>query len=314
MTAQASAPRAPRQARDVSVHGDPRVDEYFWLRDRDDPRTLEYLKAENAYADAWFRPHAALQETLYQEMLSRIQQDDDSVPMRKGDWWYSTQTRRGEQYPHYLRRRALGPEHRYDPTGADETLLDLNELARDQPFLRLGLTTVSRDAMRLAYTTDVTGERDFTLHVNYLGPGAVDASSVDEVASAASANDSRTLYCVTIDETTGESPLASRRRHGAADELLYERTTSCSTSASARRSTSAPSCSASRAGSTEWRVAAADATGDQPFAPRIVFAAAPTSSTTSTPRGRFFIHIDDRPQLASSRSTPQRPSSRRRRS
>ena len=98
-----SAPRgrrvAPREPHDVSVHGDPRVDDYFWLRDRDDPRTLAYLKAENAYADAWFAPHAALKETLYQEMLSRIQQDDDSVPMRKGDWWYSTQTRHGEQYP-----------------------------------------------------------------------------------------------------------------------------------------------------------------------------------------------------------------------
>ena len=101
-------PLAPRQPRDVSVHGDPRSDDYFWLRDRDDPRTLAYLKAENAYADAWLAPHAELKEKLYQEMLSRIQQDDDSVPMRKGDWWYSTQTRRGEQYPHYLRRRAVG--------------------------------------------------------------------------------------------------------------------------------------------------------------------------------------------------------------
>ena len=84
-------------------------DEYFWLRDRDDPRTLAYLKAENAYADAWFAPRAALKETLYQEMLSRIQQDDDSVPMRKGEWWYATQTRPGEQYPRYLRRRASAP-------------------------------------------------------------------------------------------------------------------------------------------------------------------------------------------------------------
>ena len=99
-------PSAPREARDVSVHGDPRIDEYHWLRDRDDPRTLRYLRAENAYAEAWLAPHAALAEQLYQEMLSRIQQDDDSVPMRKGAWWYSTRMRQGEQYPHYLRRRA----------------------------------------------------------------------------------------------------------------------------------------------------------------------------------------------------------------
>ena len=90
------------------------------------------------------------------------------MPMRKGDWWYSTQTRRGEQYPHYLRRRAVGPERRYDPDGVDETLLDLNALARGQPFLRLGLTAVTRDATRLAYTTDLTGGRDYTLHVKDL--------------------------------------------------------------------------------------------------------------------------------------------------
>ena len=135
----AQPPRAPREARDVSVHGDPRIDEYHWLRERDDPRTLAYLKAENAWAEAWLAPHAALEETLYQEMLSRIQQDDDSVPMRKGAWWYSTQTRHGEQYPHYLRRRALGAARRFDPDGVDETLLDLNALARGKPFLRLGV-------------------------------------------------------------------------------------------------------------------------------------------------------------------------------
>ena len=153
----------------MSVHGDPRSDDYFWLRDRDDPRTLAYLKAENAYADAWFAPHAELKETLYQEMLSRIQQDDDSVPMRKGDWWYSTQTRRGEQYPHYLRRRAVGPDRRYDPSGVDETLLDLNELARGQPFLRLGLTDrhARRDAARLHDRPD----RRARLHAPRQGPG-----------------------------------------------------------------------------------------------------------------------------------------------
>ena len=158
-------PLAPREPHDVSVHGDPRIDDYFWLRDRDDPRTLPYLRAENAYAEAWFAPHAALKEALYQEMLGRIQQDDDSVPMRKGAWWYSTQTRQGEQYPRYLRRRALGGERRFDPDAAEETLLDLNEMARGKPFLRLGLSAVSRDATRLAYTVDFTGGRDFTLHV-----------------------------------------------------------------------------------------------------------------------------------------------------
>src|SRR6186713_3108411 len=122
-----SPPVAPREPKDVTVHGDRRVDDYFWLRDKDDPRTLPYLKAENAYADAWFAPHAALKEELYQEMLGRIQQDDDSVPYRKGAWWYSSRTVKGDQYPRYIRRRSVGADRAWDPAGPDETLLELNE-------------------------------------------------------------------------------------------------------------------------------------------------------------------------------------------
>jgi len=297
MTAPASAPpRAPREGRDVSVHGDPRVDEYFWLRDRDDPRTLAYLKAENAYADAWFTPHAALQETLYQEMLSRIQQDDDSVPMRKGDWWYSTRTRRGEQYPHYLRRRAVGRERRYDAGGVDETLLDLNELALGQPFLRLGLTTVSRDATRLAYTTDVTGGRDFTLHVKDLGSGEIDAWSVAEVSSAAWANDSRTLYYVTMDETKRANRLW-RRVVGAdaAEELLYEEADELFDIGVGKTLDERYILLGIESKDlTEWRVADADATGDLPFAPRTVFARrADIEYDLEHRAGRFYVRIND---------------------
>ena len=216
-------PIAPREPKDVSVHGDPRIDDYFWMRERDDPRVLAYLRAENAYAEAWFAPHAALKEVLYQEMLSRIQQDDDSVPTRKGAWWYSTRTQTGEQYARHVRRRAAGSDRRYDPQGVDETLLDLNELARGQPFLRLGAFAVSRDALRLAYTLDLSGGRDYTLHLKDLQSGGVDAWAMPEVASVAWANDSRTLYYVTMDETKRASRLW---RHvagsDAADALLLE--------------------------------------------------------------------------------------------
>ena len=193
-------PVAPRQPRDVSVHGETRIDDFFWLRDRDDPRTLAYLRAENAYADAWFAPRAALKDRLYREMFSRIQQDDDSVPYRKGGWWYQSRTVTGEQYPRHVRRRAAGAERRYDPAGADETLLDLNALAEGQAFLRLGVAAISPDANRLAYSVDLTGGRDYTLHVKDLASGAVDAWSMPEVASAAWGADSRSLYYVTMDE------------------------------------------------------------------------------------------------------------------
>ena len=166
-------PLAPREPHDVSVHGDPRIDDYFWLRDRDDPRTLAYLKAENAYADAWFAPHAALKETLYQEMLSRIQQDDDSVPMRKGDWWYSTADAHGRAVPappappRRRRRAPLRPERRRrDPARPqrDGARQAVPAPRPDRPS--------RRDASRLAYTLDLTGGRDFTLHVKDLASGS----------------------------------------------------------------------------------------------------------------------------------------------
>ena len=197
---EAGPPVAPREPKDVSVHGDRRIDDWFWLRDRDDPRTLAYLEAENAWADAWFAPHAALKETLYKEMFSRIQQDDDSVPYRKDDWWYSSRTVTGDQYPRHLRRRATGADRAWDPAGTDETLLDLNEMARGKPFLRLGEAEVSRDANRLAYTVDFSGGRDYVLHLKDLASGALDAWSMAEVDSVAWGNDGRTLYYVTMDE------------------------------------------------------------------------------------------------------------------
>ncbi len=294
--ASSASPVAPRQARDVSVHGDPRSDDYFWLRDRDDPRTLAYLKAENAYADAWLAPHAELKEKLYQEMLSRIQQDDDSVPMRKGDWWYSTQTRRGEQYPHYLRRRAVGPDRRYDPSGVDETLLDLNELARGQPFLRLGLTTVTRDAKRLAYTTDLTGGRDFTLHVKDLATGAVDPWSVAEVASAAWANDGRTLYYVTMDETKRANRLWRHVMGSASvDELLYEEADELFDIGVGKTLDERYLLLGSESkDSTEWQVADADIGADRPFALRTVFARrADVEYDLEHRAGRFYVRIND---------------------
>jgi oligopeptidase B len=202
-----SPPVAPREPKDVTVHGDRRIDDYFWLRRKDDPRTLPYLRAENAYADAWFAPHAALKETLYQEMFGRIQQDDDSVPYRKGLWWYSSRTLTGDQYPRHIRRRAVGADRAYDAAGTDEPLLDLNEMARGHAFLRLGEFAVTPDAATLAYSLDLTGGRDYTLHIRDLATGKDDAWSMPQVASAEWAADSRTLYYVTMDETKRASKL-----------------------------------------------------------------------------------------------------------
>jgi oligopeptidase B len=215
-------PQAPRDPVDVSIHGDVRIDEYHWLRDRDDPRTLESLKAENAYARAWFDQRAPLCESLYQEMLARIQEDDEAVPYRFGRWWYSTRTIKGAQYPLHIRRAADG-ERRFDPQAREEVLLDLNVLAEGKAFLSLGTKTVSPDGAMLAYSLDETGGRDYTLHVKDLSTGDVLPLAIADVDSAAWGNDNRTLYYVTVDEAKRAHRLW---RHvlggGMPDELLYE--------------------------------------------------------------------------------------------
>jgi oligopeptidase B len=193
-------PVAPKQPKDVSLHGESRIDDYFWLRERKDPRVLDYLKAENAYTEAWLAPHAAFRERLYQEMLARIQQDDEAVPYRLGRWWYGTRTVQGQQYPLHTRRAAAGPERRYDPQATEELLLDLNELARGKPYLDLGAFELSPDGRWLAYTLDETGGLDYRLQIKDLKTGAV-LPPIDQVSSVAWANDNRTLYYVSFDAT-----------------------------------------------------------------------------------------------------------------
>ncbi|TXH51464.1 MAG: S9 family peptidase [Burkholderiaceae bacterium] len=216
MLAAMKAPIPARRPKDVSVHGDTRIDDWFWLRDRDDPEVLAHLHAENAHTDAWFAPHAALKRQLYDEMLARIQEDDDEVPWRRHGWWHWSRTAKGRQYETWLRRR--------DEAGAPEVvMLDLNELAEGKPFLQLGALEVSPDAALLAYSLDETGALDYTLRVRELATGADLPLAIEKTEDAAWGNDSRTLYYLTKDEAK-RTHRVWRHRLGAGtpDELLFE--------------------------------------------------------------------------------------------
>src|SRR5712692_769009 len=132
------------------LHGDIRQDDYYWLREKDDPEVLGSLRAENAYTDAVMKPQETFQGQLYQEMLARIKEDDSSVPYRRGAHFYYSRTERGKQYPIYCRKAG-------SLEAPEEVTLDVNLLAEGHPYLGLGVVTVSDDGNRLAYTTDVTG-------------------------------------------------------------------------------------------------------------------------------------------------------------
>jgi oligopeptidase B len=170
------------------------VDDYPWLRDREDPDVLAYLEAENAYADAFMEPTAGLQEVLYKEMVGRIQETDVTVPYRKGGFFYYARTEEGKQYPILCRRKG-------SVTAPEEAFLDLNELAVGHEFLAVGDYSVSDDGSLLAYTVDTTGFREYTLHVKDLGTGALLPDTVERVSSVEWAAGNTTLFYVVDDET-----------------------------------------------------------------------------------------------------------------
>jgi oligopeptidase B len=209
-------PVAPKVPKVDEVHGDLRVDDYFWLRDKQNPDVAAYLEAENAYADAVMEPTLRFQEALYEEMLARIKETDVNVPFRKGGHWYYSRTEKGLQYPIYCRKAG-------SLEGAEAITLDLNQLAAGQKFMSLGSYAVSDDANLLAYSTDTTGFRQYTLYVKDLRTGEVEETVAERVTSVAWAADDRTLFYCVEEEATKRSYRVYRHVLGAArHDLVYE--------------------------------------------------------------------------------------------
>ena len=217
---RAEAPQPPlarREPVETVLHGDRRVDHYYWLRKKEDPGVIAYLEAENAYTDAILRPTEKLHDELYQEMLRRIQQTDVTVPYRLRGYQYFSATEQGKQYPIRCRR--------WDSPGSlDEVLLDLNQLVEGHSFLGLDTFEVSRDNQLLAYSLDTTGFRQFKLQIKSLLTGEVFPEAIERVTSAAWAADNRTLFYTIEDATTKRSHRLYRHIAGSLqpDELIYE--------------------------------------------------------------------------------------------
>jgi oligopeptidase B len=217
MNPPATAPAARRVAKTSNLHGETWTDEYFWLREKKNPEVISYLEAENAYTDAYMKPTEELQAALYKEMLARIKETDTNVPYREGDYLYYTRTEQGKQYPIYARKR--GQE-----TAPEAVTLDLNEMAKDLKFMAVGNYEVSGDGQMLAYSTDTTGYREYTLYIKDLRNGQT-TKIAERASSVAWANDNRTLFYVVDDPTTKRSYRLYRHTLGkASDELVHEET------------------------------------------------------------------------------------------
>ncbi len=191
-------PVARKEHTETPLYGTVLVDDYAWLRDKESPETTAYLEAENAYAEAVLAPLKDLREQLYQEMLSHIKQTDVSVPFRDGDWWYYTRTEEGLQYAIHCRKRGgnAGP----DSDASENVILDGNEMAKGHAFFSIGSTDITDDGRWLAYTTDTTGFRQYTLHIKDIETGETLPGEVERVGSAVWAADNSTLFYSVEDE------------------------------------------------------------------------------------------------------------------
>ncbi len=206
--------------------GATREDPYYWLRDdtRKDAAMLAYLEAENAYVDTVMAPLAPLQETLYEEIVGRIKQDDSSVPYRERGFWYYTRYETGQDYPIHARRPdVLG---HYDEAASEEVLLDVNAMARGKDYFSVGDYDVTPDNSILAWAEDDVGRRQYTIRFRNLATGETYPDVITGVSpNLVWADDNRTVFYV---ENDPETLLTKRvRKHVlgtpvADDPLVYE--------------------------------------------------------------------------------------------
>jgi oligopeptidase B len=215
-TSAAVPPVAKKVEKVVTLHGEARSDPYFWLRDKPNPDVAAYLEAENAYTAAVMKSTEPFQEALYSEMLGHVKETDLSVPYREGDWLYYFRTEKGKQYRIYCRKKF--------PDGPEQVTVDLNELAKGQKFMALGTYAVSDDGNLLAYSTDNTGFRQYTLFVKDLRANALWPERIEKTTRTVWAADNLTLFYAV--EDAAKRPYRVYRHRllepQSSDVLVYE--------------------------------------------------------------------------------------------
>jgi oligopeptidase B len=218
-TSGITPPTADIITRQLVEHGNVRSDNYYWLNDRENPRVIEYLRAENAYLDTMMAHAKPLQEKLFEEIKGRIKQTDTSVPYKLDDYVYYTRYEDGKEYPVYCRKRAAG-----DST--EQILIDANILAAGKSFLSVGGREISSGQNILAYAVDTVGRRFYTIHFRNLSTGQFYEEHIPAVTgNMAWANDNSNLFYTRQDPVTLRSYQVYRHQMGTdpkQDVLVYE--------------------------------------------------------------------------------------------
>jgi oligopeptidase B len=210
-------PVANKIPKEIVTHGDKRIDDYFWLREKTNSQVIAYLNAENAYADAVTRPLQPFEDKLYSEMLSHLKETDTSAPVRRGGFLYYSRTEKGKNYPIICRKQG-------SLDAPEEIILDENQLAESHKFFSVGAFSPSDDNQLLAYTTDTTGYRQYTLQIKDLRTGKLLTDKFERVDEVVWATDNKTIFFVTENEVTKRRDEFHRHVLGApsAERVYFE--------------------------------------------------------------------------------------------
>ena len=212
-------PMPEKKPVELEAHGDKRIDDYFWLKERDDPEVIAYLEAENAHTESKMQPMAGLRKQLFDEMKARIKEDEESAPYKHGDYYYYVRYRKGGEYPIYVRRRG-------SLDAPEEILLDVNAIADDETYFAVRNFNVSPDHRLAAYGVDTRGRRFYTIYFLDLTSGELLDDKIPDVTNNFEwANDSRTLFYAKQDRDTLRWDRVYRHSLGNDEDILiYQET------------------------------------------------------------------------------------------
>lgn len=193
---EAKIPSATKKPKQLKIHNDVRIDNYYWLNDRENKEVIDYLNAENDYTKRMMQHTEAFQKVLFEEMKGRIKEDDTTVPYKLNGYWYLTRYESGKDYPIYARKKET-------LTATEEILFDCNKMAKDHAYFNLGGISISPDNTMAAFSTDIVSRRQYSIQIKNLITGEIYPDKITNTTGSATwANDNKTLFYSRKDEIT----------------------------------------------------------------------------------------------------------------
>ncbi|NMH88178.1 S9 family peptidase [Flavivirga algicola] len=254
-------PVAIKKTKELSMHGDIRIDDYYWLSKRENPEVIDYLNAENDYTKGMMQHTETFQKELFEEMKGRIKEDDMSVPYKLNGYWYITRYEKDKDYPLYVRKKE-------NLDAVEELLFDCNDMAKEHAYFNLGGIAISPNNTLAAFATDVIGRRQYSIQIKNLITGEIYPDKIlNTTGSATWANDNKTLFYTIKDEVTLRShKIFKHKLHSEVKEdvtVFHEKDETFNTFVYKTKSRKYIVIGASSTLTTEYRILNADTPDDE---------------------------------------------------